>query len=156
MALTRVEHWATRSFHEFLVARASEPFAWGKNDCALFVADGIVALTGVDIAAEFRGQYATEAEAFALIETVTGGRTIEDAAAWCAAAHGLGEWELPLCAQRGDMVVLMDADRLIAGLVHLNGRDIVAVGEAGLKRIPLAALDDEGKLKTPVTRAWRV
>jgi hypothetical protein len=44
------------------------------------------------------------------------------------------------------MVVLPDAGRPIAGLVHLNGRDVVAVGEAGLKRLPLAG----------VTRAWRV
>jgi hypothetical protein len=146
MALTRVEHWATRSFHEFLIARAPEPFVWGKNDCALFVADGIQSLTGVDIAPDFRGKYTTEEEAFQLIEAVTGGKTVEDAAAWCAARYGLEEWACPLGAQRGDMVVLMDADRLISGLVHLNGRDIVAVGEEGLKRIPLTA----------VTRAWHV
>lgn len=146
MPLIRVDYWDTRSFHQFLVERARAPFAWGTNDCALFVADGIEAITGVDIAADFRGKYHTEQEAFDLIREITGGETIAAAAAWCAAKFGMLETPTPLYAQRGDMVVLPDEDRLIAGLVHLNGRDIVAVGENGLKRIPLAA----------ATRAWRV
>jgi hypothetical protein len=146
MTLTRVEHWDTVAFHEFLLARAGVPFAWGENDCALFVADGIEAMTGVDVAGDFRGQYHSEAEAMDLIRSVTGGETVADAAAWCADRSGMPERVLPLFAQRGDMVVLPDAGRPIAGLVHLNGRDVVAVGEAGLKRLPLAG----------VTRAWRV
>jgi hypothetical protein len=44
------------------------------------------------------------------------------------------------------MVVVRDEGRLITGLVHLNGRDIVAVGGEGLKRLP----------KTAVMRAWHV
>lgn len=147
--LTRVEHWATRSFHDFLLWRAYEPFVWGKSDCALFVADGIEAMTGVDIAADFRGLYTTEEEAFALIRTVTGGETAADAAAWCANKFELPEWPFPLCAQRGDMVVLEDEGRLITGLIHLNGRDVVAQGEAGLKRIPITAA-------ARTLRAWRV
>lgn len=146
MALTRVDHWATRSFHNFLLERAREPFAWGKNDCALMAADGIERMTGVDIAADFRGKYQTEAEAFALIRAVTGGETVEDAARWCAEKFALPAWPVPLCAQRGDLVVLVDEGRTIAGLVHLNGRDIAAVGEGGLKRIPITA----------AYRAWHV
>jgi hypothetical protein len=146
MELTRVEHWDTIAFHDFLIARAAVPFAWGENDCALFVADGIEAMTGVDIAGAFRGQYHSEAEAMDLIRSVTGGETVAEAAAWCADQFRMPERVLPLFAQRGDMVVLPDAGRMIAGLVHLNGRDIVAVGEAGLKRLPLVS----------VARAWRV
>lgn len=146
MALTRVDHWETRSFHDFLKARAGIPFAWGENDCALFVADGIEAMTGVDIAADFRGNYHSEAEALDLIRTITGGEGVADAAAWCAHKFGLREWFQPLYAQRGDMVTLEDAGRVISGLVHLNGRHIVAVGEAGLKRLPIAS----------AIRAWHV
>ena len=146
MSLTRIAHWDTRSFHNFLVERASLPFAWGVNDCALFVADGIERMTGVDIAIDFRGNYHSEAEALDLIRTLTGGEGVADAAAWCAHKFDLREWSGPLYAQRGDMVTLADSGRIIAGLVDLNGRHILAVGEAGLKRLPL--LD--------ALRAWHV
>jgi len=148
--MKRIEHWATRSFHEFLLARAARPFVWGENDCALFCADGIEAMTGVDIAAEFRGKYHDEASALALIKTVTGGATIADAAAYCAKGAGLAEWKWPLFAQRGDLVIVVDAGRetarSISGLVHLSGRHVVAVGELGLKRLPIEAIE----------RAWHV
>jgi len=103
-------------------------------------------MTGVDIAADFRGKYTNEASALALIKQLAGGSTVADAAAWCAAKHGLVEREYPLMAQRGDLVVLEDSGRLIAGLIHLSGRHIVAAGETGLKRI----------LITAAKRAWKV
>ena len=53
-------------------------------------------------------------------------------------------------AQRGDLVVLSDAGRVIAGLIHLSGRHVVAQGELGIKKIPITI--------TPalVLRAWRI
>lgn len=146
MPLTRIEHWATRPYHEFLLARAKMPFAWGQNDCALFAADGVLAITGVDIAAEFRGKYSDERSAFAAIKQVAGGSTVADAAAWCAEKHGLAELKFPLMAQRGDLVVFQNGANLIAGLVHLNGRHMVSVAESGAVRFSI----------TEVKRAWRV
>ncbi len=151
MALTRIQHWATRSYHTFLLSRASMPFAWGTHDCALFAADGIEAMTGVDIAAAFRGKYTDEASSLTAIRTITGAAadavvTVEDAAAWCATQHGLEEWIYPLMAQRGDLAVVVDSGRVIAGLVHLNGRHIVCAGEAGLHRLPIPQ----------IKRAWHV
>src|SRR6185437_11886108 len=99
MPLTRTKHWATRELHRFLLSRAQVPFAWGVNDCCLFPADAIHAMTGVDIAAGFRGKYHDQAGAFALIRSVTGGSTVADAAAWCAQKHGLRERIHPLMAQ---------------------------------------------------------
>ncbi len=144
--MTRVQHWDTRALHDFLVKRVSMPFQWGANDCALFAADGIEAMTGTDIAADFRGRYTTELGAFRAIKTIANGTTVADAVAYCAAKSGMAELEHPLKAQRGDLVVLEDAGRLISGLVHLSGRHIAAVGESGLKRIAITA----------VKRAWRV
>ena len=149
--LARVQHWATRAFHDFLLARANEPFAWGSHDCALFAADGIQALTGVDIAADFRGKYSDEAGAIAAIKSIANGTTVEEAAAYCAAQHNLAEWKSPLLAQRGDLVTLEDDGRIIAGLIHLSGRHIVAAGETGLKRI----LIHDGTT-SPIRRAWHV
>jgi hypothetical protein len=138
MSLKRQKHWDTRAFHKFLVARARAPFKWGANDCALFAADGIQAITGVDIAADFRGKYSTEADAMELIKTVTGGETIADAAAWCARKHNLVEWPKPFYARRGDLVVFQaPTGAMVAGLVHLSGQ-LVGVGEKGLFIFPIS------------------
>jgi hypothetical protein len=141
MALKRSEHWATRAFHKFLLARAKTPFVWGETDCALFCADGIQAITGVDIASDFRGKYQDEAGAIALIKTVTGGSTIVDAAAWCAQKHGLVECIHPLMARRGDLVIVQSGGVPISGLVHLSGRHVVAQGEKGLMRLSISAIE---------------
>lgn len=143
--LVRSKHWATRAYQVFLLSRASTPFKWGEHDCALFAADGILSMTGVDIAADFRGKYSDEASALAAIKAIANGETVADAAAWCAAKHGLQGCP-PLFARRGDLVVLNDAGRMIAGLIHLSGRHIVAAGERGLKRISISQ----------VVRAWHV
>lgn len=144
----RSKHWATRAYHQFLVNARSLPFAWGSHDCALFSANGIEAMTGVDIASEFRGIYTDETSAKVAIEKVTNvaNGTVEDAAAYCAKKHGLVELTHPLQAQRGDLVVLEDSGRVIAGLVHLSGREIVAAGEKGLKKISIMN----------IKRAWRI
>lgn len=149
MALTRHQHWATRSLNQHLIDTSKVSFQWGVSDCCLFPANAIQAFTGVDIADDFRGKYTDEASAFALIKTVTGGTTVADAAAHCATKHGLVELAHPLCAQRGDLVVMQPVNTsptLIAGIVHLNGRHLVTVGESGLMRLPI----------TCVKRAWRV
>lgn len=144
MAISRVKHWATQSYHHFLLDRARTPFAWGSHDCALFAADAVKAISGVDIADDFRGKYSTEDEAYALIQSVTGGTSVGDAAAHCAAKHGLAEHKHPLMAKRGDLVVLENDGRLIAGVIHLNGRHITVAGEQGLKRFSISL----------VKRAW--
>jgi hypothetical protein len=138
--MVRIKHWATRAFHEFLLARAHVPFAWGTHDCALFAADGIEALTGIDIA--------SEETAVAAIRAIAGGTTVADAAAWCASKHGFAEWQHPLRAQRGDLVVYQDpvTAQLVSGLVHLSGRHIVAAGINGLQRISISR----------TLRAWHV
>lgn len=147
----RPHFWHTSGFSAFMHSRKDTPFVWGVSDCALFAADGILAITGTDIASDFRGKYHDQASSLAIAKTVTGlpDPTVADCAAYCAAKHGLKEVP-PLMAQRGDLVVLQDAGRAIAGLMHLSGRHVVAQGELGLKKIPVTI--------TPalVLRAWRV
>jgi hypothetical protein len=146
MPLTRTDHWATRELHDFLLERAAQPFAWGTNDCCLFAADAIHAFTGTDLAGDFRGKYTDEASAMALCQSVTGTATIEAAAVHCAQQHALVEYQHPLMAKRGDLVLVLESGRLISAIVHLNGRHAVTVGEDGLKRL----------LITAVRRAWAV
>lgn len=122
------------------------PFKWGQNDCALFAADAIQAITGVDIADDFRGTYKSEKSAMKAIASVAGGSTLADAAAYCASKHGLEEHQYPLMAKRGDLVIVRNKDeKEIAGIVGLNGRPI-APGESGLVRFRI----------TDVVRAWRL
>lgn len=148
MALTRTPHWATRELHDFIGERMNAPFAWGTNDCALFAADAIQSFTGTDIAADFRGKYADRETAFALIQSVTGGDSVEAAAEHCAQRHGLVEYPKPLFAQRGDLVVAKVAsedETSVAGIIGLHGQ-VLSVGEKGLIRLPVSS----------VTRAWKV
>lgn len=63
----------------FIVSRQSEPFAWGKNDCCLFVADAVEQITGTDFASDYRGTYSTEKGAYKALKK-QGDETV--AAAW--------------------------------------------------------------------------
>jgi hypothetical protein len=145
MTLKRIEHWETRAFHTFLEERCGAPFVWGENDCALFAADAIKSITGIDIAESFRGKYSDEASAIEAIKTITGGSTLTDAAVWCATRAGLAELKYPLMARRGDLVLVDRGDgTLIAGVVHLGGAHAVSVGPKGLVRLRI----------TSIVRAW--
>lgn len=65
----RIENW-----HQNLTAlineRKEQPFAWGTNDCSLWAADCIVAVTGVDFALNARGTYDTAIGAYKCIQSV--------------------------------------------------------------------------------------
>ena len=135
MPLQRTTHWATRELHDFLESGATKPFQWGVHDCCLFAADAILAMTGADIADAFRGKYDDEASAFSLIKSVTGGSTVANAAEYCAVQHELEEYPYPLMARRGDLVVVEESGRLIAGIVHLTGRHVVTVGRSEERRV---------------------
>jgi hypothetical protein len=137
---------STKPFTTFLKDNANTKFAWGSWDCCLYAANAILAITGKDIADDFRDKYTDEASAFALIKTVTGGTTVADAAAYCAKKHGLVEHAHPLMAKRGDLVVIQNGPNLIAGVVHLNGRDVVSVSDHGAVRLPI----------TQVKRSWSI
>lgn len=152
MSIKRTTHWITRELDTFLRENANQPFVWSQWDCCLFAANAIQAMTGVDIASDFRGKYTNEASAFALIKSVTGGTTVADAAAYCAQKHGLTEWvgtdgkPTPLRAMRGDLVVISNAGDLIAGVVDLSGRYVAAMSETGIIRLSIRS----------IVRAWHV
>lgn len=62
----RAHDWEARLFAAVDAARAT-PFEWGAHDCALFVADAVLAMTGHDYAADLRGQYRTQSGALRLL-----------------------------------------------------------------------------------------
>ena len=147
----RSRTWETRELAAYLNDKVNSTFVWGPNDCCLFAANAILAMTGTDISSDFRGKYSDEASAFSLIKTVTGGTTVADAAAYCAAKHGLFEWvkngkPAPLYAQRGDLVVVSNDGNIIAGIVDLSGRYVASIGQGGILRLPLSTIQ----------RAWHI
>jgi hypothetical protein len=53
--MKRYEDWPQRLVAAIEAARG-RPFSWGAMDCCLFAADVVLAMTGVDYAAGFRGR----------------------------------------------------------------------------------------------------
>ena len=141
--MTRRGGWDVR-LAELLHARAQTPMRYGSNDCCLLAADAIAAMTGTDIAEEFRG-YRTEVGAARRIRRVTGAVGVEAALRYCAAKHELPGLASVYLAQRGDLLLLDGGAGLIAGIVGTHGA-CVTTGEHGLRRLPLAS----------AVRAWRV
>lgn len=93
---------------QFLIDSASKPFKWGDFDCVLFSADGVLAQTGVDLAAEYRNTYSTKKEAYSLIEKK-----------WNGDLHLTVSQNLPIregTPQVGDVVVLDRPEGFVCGL----------------------------------------
>lgn len=98
--MIRREDWPQRLDDAIAVARV-QPFVWGEHDCCLFAADCVLAMTGHDPAADWRGRYDDSEGAYALLTERHGG----DLAAAVDAA--LGErLSGPAFAQRGDVVMI--------------------------------------------------
>jgi hypothetical protein len=133
--ILRKQNWQTL-LHAFLEARKRAPFAWGSNDCALFAADAVHAMTGVDLGADFRGKYSTQAEAEALMKTTCGTADALALAVYLCAAAQFRPWPHVNFAQRGDVIVLKNPDGSHSlGVVGLNGVHALFVTEGGLRRM---------------------
>lgn len=64
--MARLRTWQS-NLAALFAERRRAPFRWGVHDCCLWPADGVLAVTGVDPAADLRDTYATEAEAEAVL-----------------------------------------------------------------------------------------
>ena len=91
----------------------STRFEWGRVDCCLWPADAVRAMTGKDIASDFRGKYKTARKAASLLAKAGG-------------LEGLGERAgariAPLCAGVGDVGVVQaerEVGAVCAGQVWL-------------------------------------
>lgn len=134
--LTRRPDWQSK-LQQFLIESISLRFSYGEADCCLFVADAVLAMTGTDIAASYRGKYSTREEALTLAERETGKRSVAG-----IVKYGLNQAGLPIiavsCAQRGDVVLVRRHSDYSLGIVALNGREILALGRSGPVRIPIS------------------
>jgi len=85
----------------------NQPFSWGFNDCAMFAANVVEAMTGIDYAAEFRNKYTTREEAQAMLDEHGG---------LCSIMDKLFDRINPRLAHRGDVV-----------LIEVDSREFLAV-----------------------------
>jgi hypothetical protein len=151
--MQRLPDWQRRLANTISTAH-HVPFAWGTWDCALAACRLIHAVTGVDPAESYRGKYADEAGAIAIL----GASDLGTFAASVAASYGMEEVP-PLLARRGDLVLVNNAPppRATAensapvptsalGIVGLDPRFAHCAAEHGMKRIALHRW----------LRAWRV
>ena len=133
--ILRKPRWETL-LHEFLEQRKAAPFAWGQNDCALFAADAVHAITGQDLGASFRGKYADAAGAQAEMEQACGNADALALAAYLCSQAGFAPWPHINLARRGDVIVLENPDGSHSlGIVGLNGVHALFVTEQGLRRM---------------------
>ena len=140
--LQRFDDWPTR-LDRFLDSRKLESFSWGKHDCCLFACDAVLAMTGTDLAADFRGQYHDARSALEFL----GGRELGDFAAENLANQGVTELAAPQrWARRGDMVLAEYQGQEALGVVGLSGDEAWAPGEFVLQKVPMEM----------VLRAWRI
>jgi hypothetical protein len=131
----RKDGWQ-EALHAFLEARGRQPFAWGSNDCALFAADAVLAITGEDLGAAFRGKYSTQEGAAAQMQEACGSADALDLAAHLCAQAGFPRLAHVNLAQRGDVIVLANpGGGHSLGIVSLNGLHALFVTEAGLRRM---------------------
>lgn len=132
----RFEDWPQR-LDDFLRAAQGRLFTWGEHDCALFAADAVLAITGEDHAAAFRGRYSTARGALRALK-VYGQGTLE-----ATVAARLGPVVInPRGLQRGDIAAFGDSGEFGCGLgvVDLSGRHFVALSPVGGPgRMPLAS-----------------
>ena len=132
--LTRLRDWPER-LDALLRARAETPFAWGHNDCCIFAADVVQALTGHDPMRALRGLYASRRDAQRLLGTLGG---------FEATITGvLGPRISSMQVTVGDVLLIHNAGREM--LAVCNGVSAVAPGRAGLVAVPVV----------DVRAAWR-
>lgn len=125
LTLTRAPNWPER-LAEFIDSRRFTPFKWGENDCALFAADAVLAMTGTDLAKSLRG-YKTERGALSRIRKAGG---------MSGFAKDLPQ-RAPGFASRGDIVLAIAEGRDTFGIVGGNGH-WCAPGAQGLLFRPMS------------------
>ena len=130
--IARRPDWRPRLVAYLEEVRA-RPFAYGSHDCALFAAGAVMAMTGADLAADYRGRYTGLKEGLKLAGT--------------SHLRILRQHfeEVPTAfAGVGDLALIGEVGFPALGI--FEGEHILVLREDGLGLMPRAA----------ATQAWRV
>lgn len=123
--LKRVSDWRTR-LSSVVEERRRIPFS-EENNCGLFLADCIAAMTGVDLAADYRGKFKSLAEGIILLRKAG----YPDLCAFLA--KHLDEIP-PALARAGDVMAFPTQQTGWAGGI-VNGERVTVMSEAGLATV---------------------
>lgn len=123
--IERLPDWRER-LYRYVMAVMNDPFRPGRHDCALFAAGAVEAMTGTDLAADWRGKYRSMAASRKLLAE----RGYDDHEAVCR--EMLPE-VAPSFAQVGDIAVVEQDEGKALGIVqgeviyclHVGGSAIV-------------------------------
>jgi hypothetical protein len=132
--MIRRENWVIL-LDEYLQWKETVPFVFGANDCCLFAAGAVQAITGIDLAVAFRGKYKTEATAIRALKRYAGGG-VRELMERMASENSLLETS-PLSLSRGSVALIQHEGRDSLGIISLTGMHIVAPGIAGTVHLPL-------------------
>lgn len=132
MPVPRLSDWRPRLV-AYVEAVRARPFAYGSHDCALFAAGAVLAMTGVDLAADFRGRYTSLKQGLKLAR----GRHL-------AVLKLSFEAIPPAFAGVGDIALIGEVGFPAMGI--FDGEMILVLREEGLGLMPRAA----------ATQAYRV
>ena len=130
--ITRLADWRPRLVAYLEEVRA-RPFGYGSHDCALFAAGAVMAMTGTDLASDYRGRYGSLKEGLKLAGT--------------SHLRILRQHfeEVPTAfAGVGDLAMIGEIGFPALGI--FEGEHILVLREDGLGLMPRAA----------ATQAWRV
>lgn len=123
--MTRKEDWRSQ-LGAYVASVRAEPYAFGKQDCWLFVAGAIEAMTGTDHAKKHRGRYKTARGALDIMKQA-GAADMAD----FTGLH-LEEIEAPVFAQIGDVMAIPTDDAFGYSLGILNGEQVLVVTPNGI------------------------
>lgn len=123
----RYRDWEQQLANYFIAMR-DVPFEYGVNDCCLFAASAVAAMTGVDVAEQYRGKYTTELGAAKALKKLGGG-TVE--ATFDALFPAIGA----AFAQRGDLVFNGEAIGVCIGdVAYFVGQEADHIGLVTIPR----------------------
>jgi hypothetical protein len=114
----------------WLTEVTDRPFAYGSHDCALFAAGAVEAMTGDDLAAEYRGAY----------QSLKGGLKLlgkDGMADHVAVLRARFEEIPPAFAAVGDIAVIGEVGTPALGI--FEGEHVVVLRDTGIGFIPRAA-----------------
>ena len=69
--MTRLKDWEQR-LSRLILDSLERPFEWGQHDCALWISNAVLAMTGSDPAEHYRGTYSTARGAWRRLMQVDG------------------------------------------------------------------------------------
>jgi hypothetical protein len=138
--MPRIKGWRPALFAA-LDAHRGKPFTWGVHDCAILAADAVLAMTGEDLAAPYRGRYASYTDGRALL-----------------AAHGFADQVAIFAAHFAEVPVVRaqvgDLAAVPAGEIGAPGDDL-ALGVVTGPVIAVMPLRGPGLASVPLLRAVR-